>query len=296
MSDPATPPAGTPPAGTPPAGTPPAGTPPAGTPPAGTPPAAPWHGYTTPEDVAYVANKAWQGPQDAIRSYREAEKLIGRDPSTLLVMPRADDPQGFLSVMDKLGRPPSPDKYEFDLPQGADPKNPFLEWARGTFHKLGLPANVAKALVKEFDGYQAQTAEQFGKDYQTSVAADKTALQNEWRGGYERMMGMAQNAAKSLGFTAEMIDAMEAQIGYAATMKHFAELGKKMGEDSFVGGGEGGNGPRFEGSMTPEEAQQAWAAKKMDANYMAALRDKSHPGHKEAQAMQTKLFAIMYPG
>ena len=286
-------PAGTPPAGTPPAGTPPAGTPPAGTPPAGTPPAAPWHGYTDAADVAYVANKGWQGPQDAVKGYREVEKLIGRDPNTLLTIPRADDPQGFLQAMDRLGRPATADKYEFDVPKGATPNTEFQTWARGTFHELGLTGPMAKQLTAKYNEYLGAQGAKLEADYNNAVAADKTALLNEWKGGHERMMNVAQAAAKAIGFDGDMIDAMESSIGYAKTMKFFADLGSKMSEDTLQLSGQ--SNTKFGEMLTPAEAKAQWDQKKMDPNFMAALRDEKHPGHAVAQAEQTRMFKVMYP-
>jgi hypothetical protein len=255
--------------------------------------AAPWHGITDAEAAQYVANKGWQSPADVIKSYQGAEKLIGRDPNTLLVLPRADDPNGLLSVMDKLGRPADPTKYEFDLPQGADPNNPYLQWARSTFHKLGLPAPMAKALVKEQDAFMAAQAEQMQKDYNTAVENDKAALLKEWGGGHERMLTTAKMAASALGFTGEMVDALEAQLGYAGTMKFFADIGSKMSEDTLHTGD--GKQTSFDGAaLTPADAKAQWDAMRMDQNTMAALRDKSHPGHKVAQEKQTRLFKVMY--
>lgn len=288
-------PAGTPPAGTPPAGTPPAGTPPAGTPPAGTPPAQAWHGYTDPADVAWVTNKGWQAPADAVRSAREAEKLIGRDPSSLLVMPRADDPAGFLGVMDKLGRPADPAKYEFDVPKGQQPNEVFQTWARDTFHKAGATVPQVKEITKAYNEFLGQQAAKMEADYKTSVATDKQALLNEWKGGHERMMNVAEAAAAALGVTGEMMDGIEQAIGYAATMKFFAGLGQKMSEDQLVLPGDGKTSKLDNALLTPAEAKAQWEAKKMDANFMAALQDKKHPGHATAQATQTSLFKIMYP-
>jgi hypothetical protein len=88
-----------------------------------------------------------------------------------------------------------------------------------------------------------------------------------------------------------MIDAIESQIGYANTMKFFANLGVKLGEDNF----ESGDGsPRFNGTMTPDEAKAEWAKFSADPSNKAALFDNQHPGHKAAKARQTELFAIMY--
>src|SRR5574341_2004499 len=159
---------------------------------------APWHGFaeTDTAGVEYVEGKGWQGPQDVLKSYRSAEKLIGRDPSTLLVMPRADDPAGLLAVFDRLGRPADAAKYEFAKPKSAALDEGYVKWARGTFHKLGLTASQVKALSAEHNAYVEGIVAQRQKDYNLSVETDKVALRNEWRDGHERNMLAAESAAK----------------------------------------------------------------------------------------------------
>lgn len=254
-----------------------------------------WHGLpeTDTEGLAYVANKGWKAPADIIKSYQGAEKLIGRDPSTLIPLPRADDPAGFRAVMSKLGLPEKPEGYEFAKPaDGTKLDEGYQTWARSTFHELGLPAQTVKALTAKHNEYIAGVLAQQEKDYNLAVESDKKALLNEWRDGHERMLNAAQMAAKALGFKPEMIDAIERSVGYANTYKFFAELGKKMGEGSFV---TGDGKPSFNGQMTPADAKAEWDKMKLNATEMAALNDRSHPGFKAATDKKRNLFAIMYP-
>lgn len=276
---------------TPPAGAP-EGTPPAGTQPAAPPPAH-WSGLTEAADIAYVDNKGWKSPTDVYKSYRGVETLVGRDPSTLVPLPRLDDPEGFRSVMQKLGLPESPDEYEFDKPEGMALDEGYMGWARQTFHKIGLPGPLAKQLTAEHNAYIKGVMEQQAKDYELAVTADKQALLKEWGGGHERMMNVATTAAKTLGFTPEMIDSMEKTIGYAGTMKFFAQLGSKLGEDKLVS--QDGEPKTFVDTLTPDEARMQWEQAKLDQNFVNALKDNQHPGHKAAKEKQNRLFAIMYP-
>ena len=256
--------------------------------------APPWHGYTAPEDVAYVENKGWKAPQDVLKSYRGAEKLIGRDPNSLVAIPRADDTDGIRAIYSKLGMPETPDKYELDQPQGMKADENYQKFAREAAHKVGLTKQQLLNFSKEHNAYVKSVMDQQERDYKISVDNDKAALLNEWKGGHERMMNAAQTAAKALGFTGEMIDAMERASGYANTMKFLAGLGQKLGEDGFVTATTGG-GQRFGETMTPAEARAEFEAMKLDPNVIAALRDKMHPAHKAAQEKQNRLFAVMYP-
>ena len=179
-------------------------------------------------------------------------------------------------------------------PNGAKLDEGYEKWARETFHKAGLTAAQVKALTAEQNAYAAQVATKAADTYKTQRALDETALQQEWRGGYERMVNAAKTAATSLGFTEEMIDAMESSVGYAGIMKFFAALGQKLGEDSFKTAG--GQGKTFTGTLTPEEAKGEWSKMQLDQTVMKALTDKTHPQHKEMAAKKTALFQVMFPG
>lgn len=244
---------------------------------------------TEAADVAYIKNKGWNGISDVIKSYRGAETLIGRDPSTLLTMPRADDPAGIRAVFAKLGMPESADKYAIPVPDGVDPS--YATWAKEAFHKVGLTAEQAKQLATANNEYAASRQAAATADYQRELTVQKAALLSEWKGGFERQMNAAQTAVHALGFTGEMVDAIESQIGYAQTMKFFAALGSKLGEDTF----ETGEGkPGFGGTMTPDEAKQEISAMKLDPNQTKALNDTSHPGHKAAKQKWTDLHNIAF--
>ena len=253
----------------------------------------PWHGINDPTEAAYVQNKGWQSPADVIKSYQGAEKLIGRDPNTLVALPRADDPAGFRAVMAKLGLPETPDKYEFAKADGLKADEGYVGWAKNTFHKVGMTAAQVKELTTEHNAYVAAQLKQQQTDYNLSVDADKKALLAEWRGGHERMMTAAKTAVNALGFTQPMIDAMERTVGYAATMKHFAELGQKLGESSFSSGSQ--KTSTFGPTLAPAEAKVEWEKMKADPVMVAALKDTQHPNHKSAKEKQTQLFAVMYP-
>jgi hypothetical protein len=263
--------------------------------PAPDPAATPWHGITDPDAAAYISNKGWTAPADIVKSYQGVEKLIGRDPSTLITMPRLDDPEGVKSVFQKLGLPESPDKYDMSvgLPQGAKPDPNFSKTMQSILHKSNLTDGQAKTLVAEYNALNATLAEQAAKDYELNVQADKQALLDEWKGGHDRMMNRAKTAATTLGFTPELIDAIEKQVGYAGTYKLLAEIGSKLGEDTLITQHKNTD---FGTQLTPDEAKSQLATARSDPNHRAAIMDKSHPGNKAAQEKENKLFAIMYPG
>ena len=249
---------------------------------------------TDAADVQYVANKGWQNVGDLYKSYRGAETLIGRDPNTLITVPRADDPAGLRSAYAKLGMPATPDKYTIHAEEGETPNEGYVNWARDTFHKLGLSVQQGQELTRSYSEFTKQFQAEQTAAYERTVAVDKSTLQREWGGGFERMMGAARTAKNALGMTDQMVDALEMEIGYAGVMKYLAGVGQKLSEDTFVGS-DGGRAPRFGDTMTPEEAKNQWEQMKVDPAQVKALQDSSHPGHEAASRKQKQLFAIMFP-
>jgi hypothetical protein len=178
------------------------------------------------------------------------------------------------------------------LPQGAKPDPNFSKTMQGILHKSNLTDTQAKTLVAEYNTLNTSLAEQAAKDYELNVQADKQALLDEWKGGHDRMMNRAKTAATTLGFTPELIDAIEKQVGYAGTYKLLAEIGSKLGEDTLITQSKNTD---FGTQLTPDEAKSQLATARSDPNHRAALMDKNHPGHKMAQEKENKLFAIMFP-
>jgi hypothetical protein len=215
---------------------------------------------------------------------------MGRDPATLLAIPRADDPAGFRAAMSKLGLPADAAGYEIPVPEGA-PKE-YAEYMRGIFHRAGLTKSQAKELAVANNEYAAQVEAQQQANYERSITAEKAELLSEWKGGYERMINSAQTAVAALGFSQEIISAIEGEIGYKETMKFLAGLGKRVAEDNFETGTGGGSG--YGSTMTPQEASAEWAKMSSNESERAALMDASHPGHKAALQKKSQLFAIMH--
>ena len=246
------------------------------------------------EARAWLQNKSFADHPAQVASHRALEKLVGGDPKTLIRIAKPGDVEGERAMRLSLGMPDAAAKYNFGDAEKAPGVNPeYVSAAREFFHKAGLSNDQAKSIVEANNAWVAQQHERQTADYNAGVAAGEQQLQQEWRGGYDRMINQAGMTAKMLGISSEMIDGMESKIGYADTLKFLANLGTKLGEDSFASAD--GGGKRFGGAMTPDEAKVQWDEMKMDKNYLAALMDNQNPGHKSAKEKQTNLFNLMYP-
>ena len=254
--------------------------------------AAPWHGSTDAETVAYVAAKGWADPAGVIKSYQNAEKLIGRDPSSLLVIPKEGDDVAQRALYARLGMPETADKYDMraGLAKEAAIDDAFSKPMQDLFHKAGLSAKQAALITEGYNKFGVERSAQAVKDYELSVQNDKRILLGEWRGSYERKVNAAQTAAAALGFTAEEIDHLETKLGYAATMRRFADIGERLGESKFVTGE-----VKIPGMLSPAEAREEIRKIDLDPSQKAALIDAQHPQHKATKEKRSKLFTIAYP-
>lgn len=249
---------------------------------------------TDAETRSWVQTKGWQDVNALAVSARNAEKLIGADPKSIVRLAKPGDIEGQKAMRLALGMPETHDKYDFgDAGKVAGTDQKYLTAAREFFHKAGLSNDQAKSIVEANNAYVAQVVAQRDTEYKANVAVGDQQLQAEWRGGYDRKIAQAGTTAKMLGISAEMVDGLESKIGYAETLKFLANLGDKLGEDSFVDMASGGK--KFTGAMTPDEAKAQWDQAKMDQGFLTALMDNNNPGHKAAKERQTNLFKLMYP-
>lgn len=85
-----------------------------------------------------------------------------------------------------LGRPESPDKYDF----GGDTKElPLDAWYRQTAYELGLSQSQAKVLFEKYQGIVQQQVNAAEQKRQESLTAGMETIKKEWGAKYE------QNAA-----------------------------------------------------------------------------------------------------
>ena len=210
----------------------------AGAPPAATPDAAaskPWYdGYS---DVKYVEGKGWKSPLEAIDSYRNAEKLIGADPKTVLRLPSpTDDASKWAEVYDRIGRPKTPQDYKFKDVEGVQFDQGRKEAVAKLMHETGLTASQASKLY-EWYGNDVKTAleSKSNAEKQQRTAAE-TALKNEWKAEYDSNLKTANAALLKFGGE-EMVAELE-KLGlqnHPSLIKTFASIGKQLLEDSAQG-------------------------------------------------------------
>ena len=212
---------------------------------------------------AYVSAKGWQSPADLLTSYRNLEKFAGGS-KNLLELPGADaDASAWDQVYNRLGRPESPDQYGLQVPEGASPE--LTEWFKGTAHKLGLTAKQAQSLFQEWNGMSGSLQEKMQAQMAQESERAIGSLKQEWGQQFDTMVDSGKRAVRALGFDEGRLADLENKLGTAETLKLFATLGQKMGEDSFAGGERSGSGAF---GLTPAAAKQQISDLRSDQRFM----------------------------
>ncbi len=207
--------------------------------------AKPWYdGKVDADQVTYLTNKGWHNKDvatvalEASRAHRELEKHIGVPANELIRLPKTPTAPEWKDVYAKLGAPSDPANYKFDgLKMGDEDLTPALQdFFRKTATDLHLTVDGAKQLAAAVVAQIGADVDASKADQTAKLANEKTALAKNWGANDAVNRVVAQNAAKALGVTAEVLNALENAQGYAATMEMFRQIGEKIGEDKFIRG------------------------------------------------------------
>jgi hypothetical protein len=244
----------------------------------------PWTAGFDEDTNAYVQNKGWKDPADLLNSYKNLEKFAGGSKNLVEIPGEDADIDRLSQFYNKLGRPESPDKYGIEAGEGLDAE--LTEWYKNTSHELGLTGKQAKALFEKWNETVSQRETAMQQETVRQQEQDIQSLKKEWGQAYENQIDAGRRAVNALGYDQNQLNAMEDKLGTAEMLKLFAQIGSKMGEDSFAGGERSGGS--F--GLTPAAARQQIADLKLDSGFMS----KYTSGDKDAIAKMTKLMEAAY--
>lgn len=216
-------------------------------------PAPAWfESFTNPELKQWVQAAGVPDPEQAAAKAWNLEKMMGADRVGRTVVLPADmnDQTAMAAVFDKLGRPPTPDAYKLDVPEGGDAE--FVKTAAAWFHGAGLTQSQAQNVAKAWNEYAGKAVADQQAAEAAALAAEHAALAKDWGTGpaADGQREMARRAAVKLGMDETAISALEKVAGFSKVMKAFAKMGELLGEGKSEGFGEGGT---F--GTTPEQAK-----------------------------------------
>lgn len=187
-----------------------------------------------PEDIRGEESiKNFKDISDLAKGFVETKKMVGNATK----VPKADaKPEEWDTFYTKIGRPESPDKYDFKMPDGTKVDESLIKEFRTAAHTSGLQPRQAQGLLDWFNKAQEDRMAGFSKTMTDGV--DK--LKSEWGGKFDEKLGMASRAVKELGGD-ELISLLEETgLGNHPTLvKFFAKLGESTMESPLIVGDTG---------------------------------------------------------
>jgi len=260
-----------------------------------------WRGMLDPEQKSLVTAKGWKSPHDVVRSYAHLEKMFGGEKIPLPGKEAKDE--DWNAVWDKLGRPNSPDAYQFERPGDRNAYNAEMEdWFRKTAHAAGLTAAQAKKLHAAYlELATANEAEATGGPSNEKVTAAASAavadigatLQDIWGSRYKANLAAARRAFHTFMDGEKDFESIADRLGEAPLMQLLARVGSAIGEDSMTGRGGSNLGPRSSADAK-RAIERLHAEVKMDPRH--PYLNKHHPEHEATVERMRALYESAYGG
>jgi hypothetical protein len=223
--------------------------------------------------------------QEAVKSYHEAEKVIGIPREQLVRMPKdAADKEGWAAFNAKIGVPEKADGYDFSkikFSDGSDLDDSFINSMRESVYSRGIPAAKAQELVGDFVKFMEGAEAQEAATRQAAIVEGRAQIDASWGAKKEANTFIATQAVTKLGLPQEFIQNLENTAGYATTMQTLLKLGQMMGEDKFVATGDG----PVKGILTREQAQAKLDELKRDSAWSAKVSAGDFKANEEFNAL-----------
>ncbi len=225
------------------------------------------------------------------KAYLHGQKLIGRDPTTVLALPAAnDDNAAWDAVYARLGRPDKPDGYQLADVAGFQADAALRDKFLDTAHKAGLSARQANALYAWYGQANVEAAAASAAQQRAAGQAAVTALRQEWGQAFDEKTLDARTAVRHYGGDALVALLDQSGLGDNPVLaRAFAQAGAALREAKIVGGESG------QRSFSPAEARQQINTLQADKAFVEAYRDPRNPGHKDAVARMSALYGAAFP-
>jgi hypothetical protein len=200
----------------------------------------PWYDGISEDDVTYLKAKGLAvdgGYKNLISSYKNLEKMRGVPEDKLLRLPDPDDKESWDKLYNKIGRPESPEGYDWKQPEGANVNEELVNWFHGKAHELGLNKQQHNELISKFLERNQEILGQYEKTLEMKKEQEFKQLEKEWGGAYDERMHLAKIGLRQFvgdEETPEAIEIIQNMAGHAAVAKFFAKIGEKSSESKMA--------------------------------------------------------------
>ena len=213
---------------------------------------------------------------DLAKSYANLVHKLGAPSEELVRVPKDGDKN---EVYDKLGRPESPEAYQF---VGETPDH-FRSFA----HDTGLSQEQAGKFY-DYMSEQARTdSENARKAYEQEQLDYQQGLSKEWGDEYGKNSELARRAFLQFADPDAVKFMEESGLGnHPGLTKMFSRIGKAFSEDGRLMSGDDGR----IGGMSSTTAEARIKELKSDKDFQLAYNSATHPKHADAVKEITNLY------
>jgi hypothetical protein len=252
----------------------------------------PWYGSIPEEDVRKtIEAKGYKDPAEVSMAYHNLLKLQNGNPNVVALPGENATPDEVNAFYAKMGRPETPDGYEFTFPEGANVDDNMLKFGRELFHELGLDGKRAQIAADKWNEFANGTNQRLADEWRTAndkeVAEYKASLGDK----FDATIEAGRRVVNGAGLSDATIQKVEASIGTAGVLELLGAIGMKSQEGGFVGSGTGTGQPPAPDQMTPQQAQSEISKLMADADFQRVYQDKLSAGHQEAIDRMAKLYS-----
>ncbi|MFN3612600.1 hypothetical protein, partial [Tepidimonas sp.] len=199
-----------------------------------------WDGIQEAPVKELLGQKNYKTPYELAMAYYNANKLVSGAADAVVIPGKDATPEQWNAFHAKMGRPETADGYEFKFDEGVKVDPAFVSFGKQMFHAMGLDparAQTAANMWNEFIG-KHNAAQQ--ETWQAENEKGIQALEQRWGPDLEANKMAGKRTVEALGLSADLVAAVEANIGSAAVVELLATIGRKSDEGVFKGGGGGG--------------------------------------------------------
>jgi len=239
----------------------------------------------------WIQERGWQSPETLARSYQGLEKLQGVPEAQLLKLPADPEDAAWQEVYGRLGRPESPEAYEFEgyQPPGEDEGYDVLPDFRQWAHEQGLSQRQAQGIFGKFMDKLATLQKENADEWIANDQAELADLKRTWGKAYDENILASRLATAELAITKEEATAISAVVGGARMLEILAQAGRSMSEHQAILPNEPSGGGQF--GLTPDVAQAKISERMSDTDFAKRY----HEGDAQAVSYMRKLYEAAYP-
>jgi hypothetical protein len=237
-----------------------------------------------PDDLK--AEKALESIQDIpglAKSYIHAQKMIGSD--KIPVPNKYATDEDWQAVYAKLGRPESPDKYDFKFDDNSSIDENALKGFKEAAHKHGLLPKQAEGIMNFYNEMTQNYIQDLNSKSEQGRMNSEQSLKKEWGAAYDNKLqqaGAVANKYLDNEFTNLTLSDGTKLGDHPEFIKAFANIAGELGEDNLVQA----NGPQY---MTPQELDKQIRELQQPGS---AYWNKNNPGHAAAVQEVQDLLAL----